>query len=88
MEQLEKFDADFNQNIAKVERTMDTIGNAMQQCVGILGNLAQAPQHYSQFYSNLVEYYSILDLQNQGIYFNNGVNQNEQYHEKGNTNKT
>ena len=35
LEQLEKSCADFNQNIAKVRRTMDTISNMMQQCVGI-----------------------------------------------------
>ena len=38
LEQLEKSDADFNQNIAKVGRTMDTISNVMQQCVDILVN--------------------------------------------------
>ena len=40
LEQLEKSDTDFNQNIAKVGCTMDTISNVMQQYVGILGNLA------------------------------------------------
>ena len=40
LEQLEKSDKDFNQNIAKVGCTMDTISNVMQQYVGILGNLA------------------------------------------------
>ena len=41
LEQLENSDADFNQNITKVGHTMDTISNVMQQCVGILGNLAK-----------------------------------------------
>ena len=30
MEQLEKYDADFNDSIAKVSRTMEVIGNVMQ----------------------------------------------------------
>ena len=69
LEQLEKSDADFNQNIAKVGFTMDTISNIMQQCVGILGNLAKGPQHYGQFHPNFVQHDLLLHLQNQGDFF-------------------
>ena len=41
VEQLEKSDADFNENIAEVSQAMEVIGNVMQQCVGILGNISQ-----------------------------------------------
>ena len=78
----------FNQNIAKVRRTMDTISNVMQQCVGILGNLAKGPQHNGQFHPNFVQHEPLLHLQNQGNPFNNGLNHNEQYREKGDINKT
>ena len=47
VEQLEKSDNAFNENIAKVGRSMDAIGNVMQQCVGILGNIAQTSNAYS-----------------------------------------
>ena len=83
LEQLEKPDADFNQNITKVGRTMDTISNVMQQCVGILGNLAKGSQHYGQFPPNFVQHDRLLHLQNQRDFFNNGLKHNEQYHEKG-----
>ena len=78
----------FNQNIAKVRRTMDTISNVMQQCVGILGNLAKGTQHNGQFHPNFVQHEPLLHLQNQGNLFNNGLNHNEQYREKGDINKT
>ena len=71
LEQLEKSDADFNQNIAKVGRTMDTISNVMQQCVGILENLANGPQRYVQFHPNFVQHDPLLHLQNQGDFSNN-----------------
>ena len=82
LEQLEKSDADFNQNIAKVGRTMDTISNVIQQCVGKLGNLAKGSQHYGQFHPNFFQHDPLLHLQNQD-FFNNGLNHNEQYREKG-----
>ena len=41
LEQLEKSDADFNESIAKVGRTMDSISNVVQQYFSILGNLAK-----------------------------------------------
>ena len=88
LEQLEKSDADFNQNIAKVGRTMDTISNVMQQCLGVLGNLVKGPQHYGQFHHNFVQHDPLLHLQNQGDFFNNFLNHNEQYREKGGINKT
>ena len=88
LEQLEKLDADFNQNIAKVGRTMDTISNVMQQCLGVLGNLVKGPQHYGQFHHNFVQHDPLLHLQNQGDFFNNFLNHNEQYREKGGINKT
>ena len=88
MEQLEKSDADFNQDIAKVGRTVDTISNVMQQCVGILGNLAKGPQHYIQFHPNFVQHDPLLYLKNQENYFNNVANRNKQYREKGGINKT
>ena len=88
LEQLEKLDADFNQNIAKVGRTMDTISNVTQQCLGVLGNLVKGPQHYGQFHHNFVQHDPLLHLQNQGDFFNNFLNHNEQYREKGGINKT
>ena len=88
LEQLEKLDADFNQNIAKVGHTMDTISNVMQQCLGVLGNLVKGPQHYGQFHHNFVQHDPLLHLQNQGDFFNNFLNHNEQYREKGGINKT
>ena len=88
LEQLEKSDADFNQNIAKVGRAMDTVSNVMQQCIGILGNLAKGPQHYGQFHPNFIQHDPLLHLENQGNFFNNGLNHNEQYREKGGINKT
>ena len=88
LEQLEKSDADFNQNIAKVGRTMEIISNVMEQCVGILGNLAKGPQHYSQFHPNFVQHDPFLHLQNQGNYDSNGANHNEQYRKKVGINKT
>ena len=72
LEQLEKPDADFNQNITKVGRTMDTISNVMQ-----------GSQHYGQFHPNFVQHDRLLHLQNQRDFFNNGLNHDEQYHEKG-----
>ena len=78
LEQLEKCDVDFSQNIAKDGRTMDTISNMMQQWRGILRNIAQAAQHYSQFHPNFVQHDPIFHFQNQRNYFNNGVNHNEQ----------
>ena len=50
-EQLEKSDAAFNKNIAKVSRTMEVIGNVMQQCVVILENMTQSSNPYSNFQS-------------------------------------
>ena len=88
LEQLEKSDADFNQNIAKVGRAMDTVSNVMQQCIGILGNLAKGPQHYGQFHPNFIQHDPLLHLENQGNFFNNGLNHNEQYREKRGINKT
>ena len=67
---------------------MDIISNVMQQCVGILGNLAKGPQHCSQFHPNFVQHDPLLYLQNQGKYFNNNVNHNEKYREKVVINKT
>ena len=73
MEQPEKSDADFNQNIAKVGRTMDTISNVMNQCVGILAYLSKGPQHYSQFHPKFVQHDTLLHLQNHGNYFTENV---------------
>ena len=72
LEQLEKPDADFNQNITKVGRSVDTISNVMQ-----------GSQHYGQFHPNFVQHDRLLHLQNQRDFFNNGLNHDEQYHEKG-----
>ena len=74
--------------ISLVRRIIDTIRNVMQQCVGILGNLAKGPQHYGQFHPNIVQHDPLLHLQNQENFLNNGLNHNEQYHEKGGINKT
>ena len=59
----------------------------MQKCTGILGNIAKGPQHYSQFHPDFVQHDPLLHLQNQGKYFNNGVNHTEQYREKVGINK-
>ena len=77
-EQLGKSDAAFNKNIAKVSRTMEVIGNAMQQCVGILGNLAQSSNQYNNFQS-FNHHNVLLNLQNQGHYYKESVNQNGPY---------
>ena len=74
--------------ISLVRRIIDTIRNVMQQCVGILGNLAKGPQHYGQFHPNIVQHDPLLHLQNQENFLNNGLNHNEQYREKGGINKT
>ena len=37
--QFEKSDEEFNVSISKIGKTMKSIGNAMQQCVGIMGVL-------------------------------------------------
>ena len=74
--------------ISLVRRIIDTIRNVMQQCVGILGNLAKSPQHYGQFHPNIVQHDPLLHLQNQENFLNNGLNHNEQYREKGGINKT
>ena len=37
--QFEKSDEEFNVSISKIGKTMESIGNAMQQCVGIMGVL-------------------------------------------------
>ena len=62
LKQLEKPDADFNQNITKVEHTVDTISNVMQLCVHILGDLAQVPENYSQFQPNFIQHDPFLRL--------------------------
>ena len=77
LEQLDKLDVDFNQKIVKVGRAKDTISNVMQQFVGILENLAQAPGHYSQFQPNSVQHDQFLHLHIQENYFNNSVNHNK-----------
>ena len=74
--------------ISLVRRVIDTIRNVMQQCVGILGDLAKGPQHYGQFHPNIVQHDPLLHLQNQENFLNNGLNHNEQYREKGGINKT
>ena len=40
MEKMEKADEQLNNNIAKLSKTLDGIGEVMKQCVGILSNIA------------------------------------------------
>ena len=42
----------------------------------------------SRFHSNFIQHDPLLHLQNQGNYYNNGINHNEQYREKVGINKT
>ena len=77
LEQAGKLDADFNQKIVKVRRAKDSISNVMQQFVGILGNLAHDPQHYSQFQPNFVHNDQFLHFHIQKYYFNNSLNYNK-----------
>ena len=46
IEKMEKADEELNNNIAKVSKTLDGIGEVMKQCVGILSNIA-APHIYN-----------------------------------------
>ena len=46
IEKMEKADEKLNNNIAKVNKTLDGIGEIMKQCVGILSNAA-APHMYN-----------------------------------------
>ena len=48
--QIPQFAKEYLNNTVKVGRTMDTISNVMQQCVGIVGNLDNGHQHYTQFH--------------------------------------
>ena len=43
---MKKADEEFNNNIAKVRKTLDGIGKVMKQCVGVLSNIA-APRMYN-----------------------------------------
>ena len=46
IEKMEKADEELNNNITKVSKTLDGIGEVMKQCVGILSNIA-APHMYN-----------------------------------------
>ena len=82
VEQLQKSDVAFNENIAKVSRTMKVIGNLMQQCVGILGNMAKLPNHTIIFRASTM---TMSYFTKSGSILQKSVNQNEPYYEEMNT---
>ena len=82
VEQLKKSDTAFNE----ASRTMAVIGNVMQQYVGIFGNMAQSSNLNNNIQS-FIHHNALLNLQNQGQYYKESVNQNGRYYEDINNNR-
>ena len=75
VEQFEKYDVAFNENMAKISQTMEVIGNVMEQCVGILENMTQTLNPYNNF-QGLNYLNAVWNLQNQSQYYKESANQN------------
>ena len=50
--QFEKSDEELNASISKISKTIDSIGNAMQMCVGIMGRLMMQHSSPYQYFMN------------------------------------
>ena len=50
--QFEKSVEELNTSISKISKTMKSIGNAMQQCVGIMGGLMLQYSSPNQYFMN------------------------------------
>ena len=50
--QFEKSAEELNGNISKISKTMESISNAMQQCIGIMGGLMMQHSSPYQYFMN------------------------------------
>ena len=50
--QFEKSDEELNASISKISKTMESIGNAMQQCIGKMGGLMMQHSSPYQYFMN------------------------------------
>ena len=50
--QFEKSDKELNASLSKISKTIESIGNPMQQCVGIMGGLMMQHSSSYQYFMN------------------------------------
>ena len=50
--QFEKSDEELNASLSKISKTIEFIGNPMQQCVGIMGGLMMQHSSSYQYFMN------------------------------------
>ena len=53
--QFEKSEEELNASISKISKTMESIGNVIQQCVGIMGGLMLQHSSSYQYFMNQMQ---------------------------------